>query len=313
MLVKCCSLQQRWALGKLAGMQARQGHRSQAFPTSTCPAVLLGGIAGKGGLGTPPSALAGHRPTPVHVQTDTPNQLCRAALLTVEGSGPGEFIRDCGPSLGSSMEATPGAWGVLAGARGCLYLPPPRLTPHRGLQGNPRGCGGGDPASDALRNQVLMRPPPLGPLLPVLGDDCVLIELVSQIAILGIEHGAVAARDSEGRRGGAKACSATAASGPPPPTAENKGRRPQGLGPPWPMSGPPTHGGPAAASLSQGGRHRLPRAPLSPTTFFFFNERRIGKRRMRIKRYSGKGMGLLHKMRGMRPCRWTSPGPQSGV
>lgn len=43
----------------------------------------------------------------------------------------------------------------------------------------------------ALRNQVLMHPPQLGPLLPVLGDDCLLIEFVSQIPILVIEHGAV--------------------------------------------------------------------------------------------------------------------------
>lgn len=42
-----------------------------------------------------------------------------------------------------------------------------------------------------LRNQVLMHPPQLGPLLPVLGDDCLLIEFVSEISILVIEHGAV--------------------------------------------------------------------------------------------------------------------------
>ncbi|TKC50922.1 hypothetical protein EI555_019832, partial [Monodon monoceros] len=71
LLVKRCSLQQRWALGKLARKQARRGHRSQAFLTSTCPVMLLGGIAGEGGLGTPLSALAGHRPTPVHIQANT--------------------------------------------------------------------------------------------------------------------------------------------------------------------------------------------------------------------------------------------------
>lgn len=36
-----------------------------------------------------------------------------------------------------------------------------------------------------------MHPPQLGPLLPVLGDDCLLVELMSQIPILVIEHGAV--------------------------------------------------------------------------------------------------------------------------
>lgn len=36
-----------------------------------------------------------------------------------------------------------------------------------------------------------MHPPQLGPLLPILGDDCLLVELVSQIPILIIEHGAV--------------------------------------------------------------------------------------------------------------------------
>lgn len=46
------------------------------------------------------------------------------------------------------------------------------------------------PASH-LRNQVLMDPPQLGPLLPILSDDCLLVELVSQIPILIIEHGAV--------------------------------------------------------------------------------------------------------------------------
>lgn len=33
-----------------------------------------------------------------------------------------------------------------------------------------------------------MHSPQLGPLLPVLGDDCLLIELVSEIPILIIEH-----------------------------------------------------------------------------------------------------------------------------
>lgn len=46
------------------------------------------------------------------------------------------------------------------------------------------------PASH-LRNQVLMYPSQLGPLLPILGDDCLLVELMSQIPILIIEHGAV--------------------------------------------------------------------------------------------------------------------------
>lgn len=36
-----------------------------------------------------------------------------------------------------------------------------------------------------------MYPPQLGPLLPVLGDDCLLIEFMSQVPILIIEHGAV--------------------------------------------------------------------------------------------------------------------------
>lgn len=45
-------------------------------------------------------------------------------------------------------------------------------------------------------------------------------------------------------RGRTKACSATAASGPPPPAAEVKGHRPRALEPLAPMSGPPAHGGP---------------------------------------------------------------------
>ena len=94
LLVKCCSLQQGWALGKLARMQARRGHRSQAFLTSTCPAMLLGGIAGKGGLGTPPSAT-GHLPS---THKATPNQHCGTALLTGEGSGPREFIDVVSPA-----------------------------------------------------------------------------------------------------------------------------------------------------------------------------------------------------------------------
>ena len=57
---------------------------------------------------------------------------------------------------------------------------------------------GGIQLHDALRNQVLMYPPQLGPLLPVLGDDCLLIELVSQIPILVLEHGAAAREYEEG-------------------------------------------------------------------------------------------------------------------
>lgn len=85
---------------------------------------------------------------------------------------------------------------------------------------------------DALRNQVLMHPPQLGPLLPVLGDDCLLIELVSQIPILVIEHGA-AAREYEGARLG-PAVAPKLAQRPPPP-----GRRPRrrGEGPQAPSFG----------------------------------------------------------------------------
>ena len=47
---------------------------------------------------------------------------------------------------------------------------------------------------DALRNPILMYPPQLGSLLPILGDDCLLIEFVSQISIFIVEHGAVERR-----------------------------------------------------------------------------------------------------------------------
>lgn len=49
-------------------------------------------------------------------------------------------------------------------------------------------------------------------------------------------------------RGRTKACSAPAASEPPPPAAEAKGHRPRALDPLAPMSGPPAHGGPRGRS-----------------------------------------------------------------
>ena len=60
-------------------------------------------------------------------------------------------------------------------------------------------------------------------------------------------------------RGRTKACSATAASGPPPPAAEAKGHRPRALEPLAPMSGPPAHGGPGDSFALTG-----PSAPPCP-------------------------------------------------
>ena len=96
-------------------------------------------------------------------------------------------------------------------------------------------------------------------------------------------------------RGRTKACSATAASGPPPPAAEVKGHRPRALEPLAPMSGPPAHGGPrgnfaltrpsappcpawALACRCRRRRRcrRLPQAPLSPRKpHFRFRMRRM--------------------------------------
>ena len=95
-------------------------------------------------------------------------------------------------------------------------------------------------------------------------------------------------------RGRTKACSATAASGPPPPAAEVKGHRPRALEPRAPMSGPPAHGGPRgnfaltrpsappypAWALARRCRRRrgrrLPQAPLSPRKpHFRFRMRRM--------------------------------------
>lgn len=95
-------------------------------------------------------------------------------------------------------------------------------------------------------------------------------------------------------RGRTKACSATAASGPPPPAAEVKGHRPRALEPLAPMSGPSAHGGPGsnfaltrpsappypAWALARRCRRsrcrRLPQAPLSPRKpHFRFRMRRM--------------------------------------
>ena len=87
------------------------------------------------------------------------------------------------------MEATPLAWGCLAGAGGVYACHPPGshlIEDHREIHVDT----GGIQLHGALRNQVLMHPPQLGPLLPILGDDYLLIEFVSQIPILVIEHGA---------------------------------------------------------------------------------------------------------------------------
>lgn len=81
-------------------------------------------------------------------------------------------------------------WGFLpeaGGAYACHPLGSHLIEDH----GEIHMDAGGIQLHDALRDQVLMYPPQLGPLLPVLGDDCLLIEFMSQVPILIIEHGAV--------------------------------------------------------------------------------------------------------------------------
>lgn len=95
---------------------------------------------------------------------------------------------------------TEGSEGHLsAPTPGSLPVPPSstRKTPHHdsrphlGLPSHTQHRVYDHCPAPHLRNQVLMHPPQLGPLLPILGDDCLLIEFVSQIPILVIEHGAV--------------------------------------------------------------------------------------------------------------------------
>lgn len=95
------------------------------------------------------------------------------------------------------MEATPGSWEFLAGAVGacvCHATGSYFIEDH----GEIHVDSGGIQLHDALRNQILVYPPQLGSLLPILGDDCLLVEFVSQVPIFIIEHGA-AAREYEGR------------------------------------------------------------------------------------------------------------------
>ena len=179
------------------------------------------------------------------------------------------------------MEATPGGWGVSCWGRGCLCLSP---TPGSHLKEDHReihvdaGRGGRwwIQLHDALRNQVLMHPPRLGPLLPVLGDDCLLVELVSQIPILALEHGA-AAREYEGGYGSAsrshQSLLSDRASGPPPrrratgPELWSRGRPCQGRRHSGPrrnfaVTGPPPVGAAAAAAAAAAFR-RLPKSFLT--------------------------------------------------
>ena len=132
---------------------------------------------------------------------------------------------------------------------------------------------------EALRKQVLRYPPRLGPLLPVPGDDCLLVSR-SPSSSQNLEPWRLNAKGDRTRpRGRTKACSATADSGPPPPAPEAKGHRPRALEPLAPMSGPPAHGEPrgrfaltgpseapypASAFSRRCFRRRLPQAPLSP-------------------------------------------------
>lgn len=64
----------------------------------------------------------------------------------------------------------------------------PRLPPHRGTWGNPYGYRGG-PASQPTEESGSYVPASAWLPLPILGDDCLLLELVSQIPILVIDYG----------------------------------------------------------------------------------------------------------------------------
>lgn len=95
------------------------------------------------------------------------------------------------------MEATPGSWEFLAGAVGacvCHATGSYFIEDH----GEIHVDSGGIQLHDALRNQILVYPPQLGSLLPILGDDCLLVEFVSQVPIFIIEHGAAQRRRQAG-------------------------------------------------------------------------------------------------------------------
>lgn len=183
------------------------------------------------------------------------------------------FIRGRGPSLRSLMEAAPRAWGFLPGVGSAYpcHSPGPRLTE------DPRKIhvdAGRIPLHEALRKLVLMYPPRLGPLLPVPGDDCLLVSRSPSSSQNSEPRRLNAKGDRTRPRGRTKPCSATAdpAPPPPPPAAEAKGLGPRALEPPVRRSGP-SHGEPrrrfppvaaacpAAASLP---RPCLPR-PASAT------------------------------------------------
>lgn len=65
----------------------------------------------------------------------------------------------------------------------------PKLPPHRGSRGNPCGYGGGGgPASQLTEESGSYVPASAWLPLPILGDVCLLLELVSQIPILVIDY-----------------------------------------------------------------------------------------------------------------------------
>ena len=150
-------------------MQARQGPRKQAFLTSTCPPALL---VGKGW--TPNSAIS-PRQLPATSGPLTNQHPTSTARLAAGGSRPGELTRGCGPSL-SSLEPR----GVLL-EQG-VFMPatatPPQVHTSQRTTGKSRWIQ----LHGALRNQVLMHPPQLGPFLvtTVLGDFESQISILSQ-------------------------------------------------------------------------------------------------------------------------------------
>lgn len=122
-----------------AWKQAGQaGAQEPHIPISICPARLRIGIAGEGGLVTPLSALTSHLSSE---DKPAPDQHCGTARLTAAAARPAEFNQDSGFSLAPRWKPRLEPEGFLL-RQEVLRPEPPRLTPHRGSQGSPRGCGG---------------------------------------------------------------------------------------------------------------------------------------------------------------------------
>ena len=144
------------------------------------------------------------------------------------------------------MEATPRAWGFLPGAGSACAC----HSPGSHLIEDPRKIhvdAGRIQLHEALRKQVLRYPPRLGPLLPVPGDDCLLVSR-SPSSSQNLEPWRLNAKGDRTRpRGRTKACSATADPGAPPSTPGRRGEGPQAPGL-WsrrcPARAGPSHGEP---------------------------------------------------------------------